>query len=45
LKREQPPKVAIDEAIELAKEYGAESSPRFINGALGKAAELISDKN
>ncbi len=31
-----PPKVVIDEAIELAKEYGGETSPAFINGALGK---------
>lgn len=30
-----PPKVAIDEAVELAKEYGGESSPSFINGVLG----------
>ncbi len=35
--KSQPPKVIIDEAIELAKEYGGESSPGFINGALGKA--------
>lgn len=34
--KEVPPKVAIDEAVEIAKEYGAESSPAFINGALGK---------
>lgn len=31
-----PPKVVIDEAVELAKEYGGEGSPGFINGALGK---------
>lgn len=34
--KEQPPKVVIDESIELAKEFGGESSPAFINGALGK---------
>ncbi len=34
-KSEIPPKVVIDEAVELAKEYGAESSPSFINGVLG----------
>ena len=34
--REQvPPKVAINEAIELAKEFGGESSGRFVNGVLG----------
>lgn len=31
-----PKNVIIDEAIELAKEFGGESSPPFINGALGK---------
>lgn len=34
-KKEVPPKVAINEAIELAKSYGGESSGRFINGVLG----------
>lgn len=32
---EIPPKVVIDEAVELAKEFGAESSSSFINGVLG----------
>jgi N utilization substance protein B len=30
-----PPKVAINEAIELAKSFGGENSSRFINGVLG----------
>ena len=30
-----PPKVVIDEAVELAKEYGSENSPSFVNGVLG----------
>ncbi len=30
-----PYKVIIDEAVELAKEYGSEKSPKFINGVLG----------
>lgn len=30
-----PPKVAINEAIELAKSFGAENSSRFVNGVLG----------
>lgn len=34
-KTEVPPKVAINEAIEIAKNYGGENSPRFINGVLG----------
>ena len=29
-----PPKVVIDEAIELAKEYSTENSPAFVNGVL-----------
>jgi N utilization substance protein B len=32
---ETPPKVAINEAIELAKRYGGDSSARFVNGVLG----------
>ncbi|MEK6255868.1 MAG: transcription antitermination factor NusB [Chloroflexota bacterium] len=35
LTEETPVKVAITEAIELAKEYGSDSSPRFVNGVLG----------
>jgi N utilization substance protein B len=30
-----PPKVVIDEAVELGKEFGSESSSSFINGVLG----------
>lgn len=30
-----PPKVVIDEAVELAKEFGSESSGSFVNGVLG----------
>jgi N utilization substance protein B len=38
--KDAPRNVIIDEAIELAKEYGGESSPAFINGALGKFTSL-----
>jgi transcription antitermination protein NusB len=34
-----PIKVAINEAIELAKEYGSDSTPRFVNGVLGSLAQ------
>jgi len=34
-----PPKVAIDEAIELAKEFGGDSSSKFVNGVLGAIYE------
>jgi len=33
---ETPPKVAINEAVELAKRFGSENLPRFVNGVLGK---------
>ncbi len=33
--RDTPVKVAINEAVELAKQYGSDSAPRFINGVLG----------
>jgi transcription antitermination protein NusB len=38
---ETPVKVAINEAVELAKIYGSDSAPRFINGVLGTLAEQI----
>lgn len=42
--REQvPPKVAINEAIELAKTFGADSSSRFINGVLGAVYKEIGE--
>jgi N utilization substance protein B len=36
---ETPIKVAINEAVELAKMYGSDSAPRFVNGVLGALAE------
>lgn len=37
--RETPIKVAINEAVELAKLYGSDSAPRFVNGVLGALAD------
>jgi len=37
----EPPKVIIDEAVELAKSYGNEHSAKFINGALGSVLQQI----
>lgn len=34
-RNEVPPKVAINEAIELAKQYGSDTSSKFVNGVLG----------
>lgn len=36
-----PPKVVINEAVELAKAFGAENSSKFINGVLGTALKNI----
>ncbi len=39
MEQEVPYKVVIDEAVELAKEYGSDNSPKFINGVLGTVLE------
>ena len=52
ISRDTPVKVAINEAVELAKTYGADSAPRFVNGVLGTLAdradelqqEILTDK-
>jgi len=44
-KEEVPPKVAINEAIELAKNFGGESSGKFINGVLGTVYKEIEKKD
>jgi N utilization substance protein B len=36
---ETPPKVAINEAVELAKVFGSDSSSKFVNGVLGSVME------
>lgn len=36
-----PPKVAIDEGIELAKDFGGNASDKFVNGVLGAIYEII----
>lgn len=36
-----PPKVAIDEAIELAKEFGGDNSGKFVNGVLGTVVKTL----
>ena len=38
-----PIKVAINEAVELAKTYGSDSTPRFVNGVLGSLAARQSE--
>ena len=43
-KEEVPPKVAINEAIELAKTFGGESSGKFINGVLGTVFKQLEEE-
>jgi N utilization substance protein B len=43
-KEEVPPKVAINEAIELAKSFRGESSGKFINGVLGTVYKELENK-
>ena len=40
--QETPPRVAVNEAVELAKAFGADSAPRFINGVLGSVMAAAS---
>lgn len=39
ISKDAPIKVIVDEAIELAKEFGSDSSASFVNGVLGKVIE------
>lgn len=39
-----PVKVAINEAVELAKAYGSDNSSRFVNGVLGSVSNLVANK-
>lgn len=43
VEKKEPPKVIIDEAVELGKEFGNDSSPRFINGVLGTIYSWITN--
>ncbi|MBI2037924.1 MAG: transcription antitermination factor NusB [Candidatus Magasanikbacteria bacterium] len=45
LNNEVPPKVAINEAIELAKNFGGPSSGRFVNGVLGAIYKDLETKS
>ena len=42
LDKKVPVKVAINEAVELAKRFGSDSSPRFVNGVLGSVSAIVS---
>ena len=38
---EIPPKVALNEAIEIAREFGGADSPRFVNGVLDEVLKIL----
>ena len=40
-----PPKVAINEAVELAKAFGSDNSSKFVNGVLGTAYRTLVESN
>lgn len=44
LEKKEPVKVIIDEAVELAKEFGSETSGPFVNGVLGAIVQEGEDK-
>ena len=39
-----PVKVAINEAVELAKGFGSDNSSKFVNGVLGSVSTLVTDR-
>lgn len=41
--KDVPPKVVINEAVELAKAFGAENSSKFVNGVLGTALKNMTE--
>ncbi len=43
ISQETPVKVAINEAVELAKAYGSDAAPSFVNGVLGSLAKHKND--
>lgn len=43
IQKTEPPRVIIDEAVELAKEFGSESSGAFVNGVLGNILKKYYD--
>lgn len=41
IEKNEPPKVIIDEAIELGKEFGNDNSAKFVNGVLGTILKTV----
>lgn len=41
--KETPDRIAINESVELAKTFGSETAPKFVNGVLGSIADNITE--
>lgn len=41
--KETPDRVAINESVELAKRFGSETAPKFVNGVLGSIADNLTE--
>lgn len=41
ISKETPDRVAINESVELAKAFGSETAPKFVNGVLGSIADNL----
>lgn len=41
--KETPDKVAINESVELAKAFGSDTAPKFVNGVLGSIADNLTN--
>ena len=41
--KETPDRVAINESVELAKTFGSETAPKFVNGVLGSIADNLTE--
>ena len=44
MSQETPPKVAINEAVELAKQFGGENLSSFVNGVLGAVMQTVASE-
>ena len=43
ISRETPDRVAINESVELAKRFGSDTAPKFVNGVLGSIADNLTE--
>jgi len=43
ISKETPDRVAINESVELAKRFGSDTAPKFVNGVLGSIADNLTE--